>query len=326
MSATWNKGDRVLAWWSDEALWYPGTVKGADGDRFVVGFDDGSSVQVGMDQLRPLEIEPGTRLQANWLGMGTWYSGVVDRKDGDKFEIKYSDGDEETVEVGRVRLSGNVPPSVRSCLVLTNAEAEDGEPSLVRLTPEWLTLAPVPKEDLSSTVRALADGGTVSGQIIPLASLVRLEGGEDEADLTITAREDGQTTTATVQFATPGAREGFLGVLLEQAGPGWNRRNRKVRRWSTALWMFALTAAVVGGTWFFYSEATRIAAGKEPLIPEKRGSSKVRLIGIIAHWVEREIGPTGVLIAGGIALAVCAFLWFGALAYPPAHIVFEREG
>src|SRR5262249_25506765 len=160
-------------------------------------------------------------------GMGTWYSGVVDRKEGDKLAIKYADGDEETVEVGRVRLSGNAPPSVRSGLVLTNAEVEAGAVSLVRLTTEWLTLAPVPKADLASTARAVADGGTVSGQIIPLASLIRLEGGEDEADLTITAREDGKTTTAAVQFASAGAREGFLGALLEQVGPEWKRRKRK---------------------------------------------------------------------------------------------------
>jgi hypothetical protein len=326
MSATWNNGDRVLGWRSGEALWYPGTVKGADGDRFILKFDDGRSAQVPADQLRPVEIEPGTRLQANWEGMGTWYSGVVDRKDGDKLAIKYADGDEETVEVGRVRLSGKVPPSVRPCLVLTNPEAEDGAVSLVRLTAEWLTLAPVPKEDLATTARELPNGGTVSGQIISLASLVKLEGGEDEADLTITAREDGKTTTATVQFASSGAREGFLGALLEQAGPAWKRHDRKVRRWSTALWMLAITAAVAGATWFFYFEASHIAAGRNPLLHEDRGSDKSRQVAAIAHWVERVIGPTGVLIVGGLALAVCAFFWFGALTYPPAHVVFEREG
>jgi hypothetical protein len=47
---------------------------------------------------------------------------------------------------------------------------------------------------------------------------------------------------------------------------------------------------------------------------------------MITHWVERVIGPTGVLIGGGLALTACAFLWFGVLAYPPAHVVFEREG
>jgi hypothetical protein len=325
MSVTWNNGDRALGWRSGEALWYPGTVKGADGDRFVVRFDDGSSAQLPADHLRPAEIEPGMRLQANWEGMGTWYSGVVERKDGDKCEIKYADGDEETVEVGRVRLSGNVPPSVRSCLVLTNAEAEEGEVSLVRLTPEWLTLAPVPKEALATTARDLADGGTVSGQIISLASLVKLEGGEDEADLSITFREDGETTTATVQFASPGAREGFLGALLEKAGPGWNRRERKVRRWLAALWMLIITAAVLCATWFLHYEASQLAAGRKPLLPE-RGSGRLRLIAVTTHWVESVIGPTGVLIVGGIALAVCAFLWLSALAYPPAHVVWEREG
>jgi hypothetical protein len=157
----------------------------------------------------------------------------------------------------------------------------------------------------------------VSGQIISLASLVKMEGGEFGADLTITAREDGKTTTATVQFASPGAREGFLGALLEQAGPGWNRREREGRRWFAAVWMLAVTAAVVGMTWFLHYEASQIAAGREPLLPE-RGSITAAVIGVI--------GPTGVLIVGGIALAVCAVLWLGVLASPPAHVVFEREG
>lgn len=326
MSTTWNKGDRVLAWWSKEALWYAGTVKGADGDLFVVEFDDGSSAQVASDQLRPLEVEPGTRLQANWMGLGAWYSGVVERRDGDKLAVKYADGDAETVEVGRVRLAGSVPPSTRRCLLWTNATAEDGELSLVRLTPEWLTLASIPKADLAATAHAVADGGTVSGRIISLATLVRLEGGEDEADLTITAREGGKATTATVQFATPGGRAGFLGAVLEQPGAGWHRHDRKVYRWSVALWLFALTAAVAGATWFFYHEAARIASGKGPLIPEDRGGHRLGFVAAVAHWVERVIGPTGVLVTGGIILAACALLWIGALAYPPAHLVFEREG
>lgn len=326
MSTTWNTGDRVLAWWSNEALWYPGTVKGMDGENYVVGYDDGTSAPLPADHLRPLVIETGQRLQANWLGAGTWYSGVVERKDGDKLAIKYADGDEETIEVSKVRLAGSVPPSVRSSLVWTNGEAGDGETTLVRLTPEWLTLAPVPTADLAATARAAAEGGTVSGQILALSSLVRVEGAEDESDLIITANELGKTTKTTVHFATPGARAGFLGAFLEQAGIGWSRRGaRSTHRLGAMLvWLF-VTALVGGATWLFYSEACLIAAGEKPLLSEERGSGRKRLFAVVTHWVEGLLGPIGVLIVGGIALAFCAFVWVGIIAYPSAHVVYERE-
>jgi hypothetical protein len=47
-------------------------------------------------------------------------------------------------------------------LIWTHPESEEGKPSLVRLTPDAVTLAVIPKEDLEKTIAALEKGSEVS--------------------------------------------------------------------------------------------------------------------------------------------------------------------
>jgi hypothetical protein len=261
-----------------------------------------------------LEVEPGTHCLAD--GGGSWCSAFITRKNEEQFAIKFDwSGHEEIVEVGKLRFAGNVPASIRPCLLLINAKAEEGQISLVRLSPELLTLAAVPKAERATISEKLSLGGTVSGTgtIIPLASISKLEGWEGGVGLTISSKENGKTISANVEFSTSRAREGLLAAVLEQASADWTPRIRKVWRWSAVLAMIAITAIVTVITSYLHFFATQAAAGK--LILKSRFIKDAFLM----------VGPTGVSIVGGIALTVCAIGLFVALTAPPAKISYERK-
>jgi hypothetical protein len=316
MHPTWQKGDRVLAWWeSGQFLWYPGTIADVEAERYHVQFDDGAASWVPADQLLPLEVNEGSRVQCRWKGGAAWYSGTVDGKDGSRIHIAYDDGDQEWTTADLVRRGGSVPPSARGNLVWSNPKATKGTPSVVRLSPQALSLAMPPKVDVAQFGAAAADGENVPREVIPLTALVRLEGDADGAELTVRFySEQRELDSLTVPFSDPGAREGFLEALREQLGSGWRRGRQKRRQGSDGLWLLGGIAFVALITWLMYSEAGEIAAGRKPQV--KGGGGRIRLLRWIAQGIEQAIGQTGVLIVGGILIAILigmGVLWFFGL-------------
>jgi hypothetical protein len=206
-------------------------------------------------------------------------------------------------------------------LLWVNAGAGKDRPSLVRLTPDALTLAAVPGADLEQVTAALETGGDVAGQVIPLPSLTGATGDEDSAELTVTFRTGPSgTESKAIPFADKAKREEFLVALVAALGSGWQYRRKPVSRWKAGFWTLGPTAVVALITWGLHAEAARMAAG---LPPVNWGRGKLRLLAAIAHWVERQLGPTGVLIAGGILVGVGLLLFALVMATPPVNVVVE---
>jgi hypothetical protein len=101
---SWVVGDRVLARWGGDGLWYPGTVQGLDGRQLQIAFDDGDRELMLPDRVAMLDLPEGTRVQGRWKGGPQFYAGRVAARDGEKVQIKYDDGDEEWTTVSFVRL------------------------------------------------------------------------------------------------------------------------------------------------------------------------------------------------------------------------------
>jgi hypothetical protein len=58
-------GDRVLAKWPGERIWwYPGVVCGNEDDQIELQFDDGDRAVVLQEDLSPLQFPAGTIVQA----------------------------------------------------------------------------------------------------------------------------------------------------------------------------------------------------------------------------------------------------------------------
>ena len=109
-------------------------------------------------------------------------------------------------------------------LFWANSGAAKDRPTLVRLTPDSLTLAAVPGADLEHVIAELKDGGDVAGQVIPLSSLSGARGDEDGAELTVTFRTGPSSKESkAIAFVDKAQRDEFVAALVEALGPGWRQ-------------------------------------------------------------------------------------------------------
>jgi hypothetical protein len=108
-AGSWIVGDRVLARWGGDGMWYPGTVQGLDGRQLHIAFDDGDKELMLPDRVAPLELPEGTRVQCRWKGGRQFFGGRITQRDGEKLHVKYDDGDEEWTTASFVRLRLGAP-------------------------------------------------------------------------------------------------------------------------------------------------------------------------------------------------------------------------
>jgi hypothetical protein len=117
MAATvkrWQVGDRVLAPWGPEWL-YVATVKQTNEDSVFISYCDGHSDWVKAVDVRPLDIDNGSRVWAWWNG--PYYPGTVTERKGYSVHIAYDDGDQEWTELSYIRVPGRPSgTAVRSTL------------------------------------------------------------------------------------------------------------------------------------------------------------------------------------------------------------------
>lgn len=101
----WKVGDRVLADWSNDAYWYPATVREVSGDRIYVRFDDGDKEWTTNERLMAIDIEPGDRVYCRWQDGRYYYPGRVTQMNSEKIHVQYDDGDKEWTTIGCVRVT-----------------------------------------------------------------------------------------------------------------------------------------------------------------------------------------------------------------------------
>ncbi|MBI4605857.1 MAG: hypothetical protein HY721_28155 [Planctomycetes bacterium] len=104
-------GARVWALWAD-GRWYPGTVDGVQGPLRHVTWDDGDSMwlEAGHAVVMALDASPA-RVGARVLAQrwdGEHQRGTVEQRDGDRFLVAFSDGEEAWVPAGDIKAD---PPS-----------------------------------------------------------------------------------------------------------------------------------------------------------------------------------------------------------------------
>lgn len=118
----WQIGDRVLANWAGERVWYPATIQSLAGGQFQLLYDDGSTEWTTLAQgqffrlgaydprgpevtASPLQdVQVGDRVDCRWLGGNVFYPGSVTERAGDKIHVRYDDGDEEWTSLAMCRL------------------------------------------------------------------------------------------------------------------------------------------------------------------------------------------------------------------------------
>jgi hypothetical protein len=106
----WIVGDRVLAKWSGDGFWYPGTIQDVENEQLHVFYDDGEDEWRAPDEVAELTLEVGSRVFGRWQGGQFYYPGKITRVEGDRIQVKYDDGDQEWTSVEYLRIRRSTGP------------------------------------------------------------------------------------------------------------------------------------------------------------------------------------------------------------------------
>src|SRR5262249_52007616 len=131
---------------------------------------------------------------------------------------------------------------------------------------------------------------------------------------------EGKTASIPVLLADEAKRDELLEGLTARLGPDWDRREEQIG-WLRSGGLPLGLAAVAGFfTLVMYDEAEQIASGKQL---KAGGGPKGKLVSTIMHWVEEMIGSTGVLILGGLLIALCLGWFVYAVVSPGVRITVQ---
>ena len=97
------EGDRVLALWEADGLWYPGEVEYVDRQGIHIIFDDEDEAVVGRHEVRRLNWRVGMRIECNWQDEGEYYPGRITSMRGESISFLYDDGAREQITVSSCR-------------------------------------------------------------------------------------------------------------------------------------------------------------------------------------------------------------------------------
>jgi uncharacterized protein (TIGR03067 family) len=101
----WQAGDRVWAPWETEWL-YPGTIQETKDNSVFVAYDDGATEWVAPGDVRPLNLDKGTRVLGyrSRLFRGGYYPATITETRGNQIHLAYDAGNEEWTEPAWIRI------------------------------------------------------------------------------------------------------------------------------------------------------------------------------------------------------------------------------
>lgn len=106
----WDIGDRVLALWPVEDIWwYAGTVIELEDEEFVIAYDDGDRAVLASEHLAPLELTVGTIVHGRFQAGEAYFPGTITELRGNAIFIEYQDGDSEWTTAAMIRIAYQAP-------------------------------------------------------------------------------------------------------------------------------------------------------------------------------------------------------------------------
>ena len=96
-------GDRVLARWAEDGLWYPAKVQYVDRLGLHVTYDDGDVATLRESDLLILNWRVSTIIECDRDNQGEFETATISQKRGDSIEVRYTDNQAERMLVGRCR-------------------------------------------------------------------------------------------------------------------------------------------------------------------------------------------------------------------------------
>jgi len=98
-------GERVLGRWRGGPHWFPARVREKKDGMVSLDYDDGDSEQLPTTEIRPLDWDVGTRIEAIWSGNGRYYDAsiIAIAADGSSLSVRFDDGIVEDTVTARCR-------------------------------------------------------------------------------------------------------------------------------------------------------------------------------------------------------------------------------
>ena len=101
-------GDWVLSQWQDSTQYFPGVIVASSGQQVTVRFDDGTTENRLVSDVRPYHWRVGSRITCRWTD-GNWYDATIQMMgaDGLTLNVRYdADGVQQRTNTGRCRTRG----------------------------------------------------------------------------------------------------------------------------------------------------------------------------------------------------------------------------
>lgn len=192
---------------------------------------------------------------------------------------------------------------------------------ITAITEDYVLFAPATRDDLDATVAAFQSSGTFpeGAKAIPHASIFKVVLNERDTDITVSYRDKKERRSSTYDFADSEEREAFISALKTRVGEHFKETRKVLNPFTASIKPLFAAGVIAFMTWLLRLAAIEIANGGTTDISGRRSGIK-RLI----FWIIDVIGPTGVLIVGGLALALCILVLVQRVKNPPIFRILKR--
>lgn len=195
--------------------------------------------------------------------------------------------------------------------------------SLLAIGPDAVLLANPEAEHLDKAVELVKTGAVAQlkdAKAIPVNAITRVRYNEKhptEFDIAYKAGKDSKT--ANFSFTTTEERATAFAALKATLS-GATEKREELNVVTAAIKPLIFTLIFAGLTYAFYMGAKDLQTGGEADTSGRRG-----LIKQVFAWLMDVLGPTGVLIVGGLIVAICLVALVKRVGNPPVFVSLVRK-
>jgi hypothetical protein len=154
---------------------------------------------------------------------------------------------------------------------------------------------------------------------IPWASIVKVRSNRHRDDINVTFRGSSREELKNIGFKDAASRDAALRAIQKRLGPQFRWREEQYGIGRAA--GIPLVAGVVMSVFTYVSAmaAAGLANGEQADIHGRNRATKAAFV-----WALDLIGPTGVWVVGGLAVACCVLWMMGRIKRPPLMVTIAR--
>jgi hypothetical protein len=195
--------------------------------------------------------------------------------------------------------------------------------SLLAIGPDYLLIANPKESELAAAEEALQQGASHApkdAKVIPFAAIKRIRyNTKSPGDLEISYKAGNGLKSARFGFSS----EADLITAfdeLKQSVPGMLEKREKLNAVTAAIKPIIFTVIFAALTYVLFRGAQGLSEGGDA-----DTSGRYGLVKKIFAWLLELLGPTGVLVVGGILVILCVVVLIKRVGNPPEFVSLEAK-